>query len=286
VSIEWIKMRKSLLTDPRVVRIASALGADRFRTIGALFSAWCLFDEQTSDGRLDGYTPEIFDEIIGIHGLAVAMESVGWLEINAESIIATAFGQHNGHTAKRRAQEAARKASARDADKKRTESAIEKKKKRKEEEEEIEEEEEEEEEEKTSAPASPAHRVRRRHEYSPEFNLFFRNWPAIRRRNKPDAYRAWQSAIDRASAQEIAQAADRYAKSDEGRSEYVRAPATWLRADGWTEEPAAWCRASGQTSAQQRQTNTQSVFDRVFRGGASDDTGRASAEGVVRNISG
>jgi hypothetical protein len=127
---DWIKMRKSLLTDPRVVRISSALDADRFRTIGGLFSAWCLFDEQTSDGVLDGYTPEVFDDIIGIRGLARAMEMVGWLEITPEKLVATAFSQHNGQTAKRRAQEAVRKMSARDADKKadrkRTESAIEK----------------------------------------------------------------------------------------------------------------------------------------------------------------
>jgi hypothetical protein len=113
---DWIKMRRSLLTDPRVVRIASALHADRFRTIGGLFSAWCLFDEQTPDGRLEGYTPEVFDEIVGVCGLAVAMESVGWLEIGDNWLQATAFSEHNGQTAKRRAQEAVRKMSARTAD--------------------------------------------------------------------------------------------------------------------------------------------------------------------------
>jgi hypothetical protein len=113
---DWIKMRRSLLTDPRVVRIASALHADRFRTIGGLFSAWCLFDEQTPDGRLEGYTPEVFDEIVGVCGLAVAMESVGWLQIGDNWLQATAFSEHNGQTAKRRAQEAVRKMSARNAD--------------------------------------------------------------------------------------------------------------------------------------------------------------------------
>lgn len=114
---DWIKMRRSLLTDPRVVRISSALDADRFRTIGGLFSAWCLFDEQTSDGRLAGYTPEVFDEIVGIRGICRAMASVGWLEIGADFLQATAFSEHNGQSAKRRAQEAGRKMSARNADK-------------------------------------------------------------------------------------------------------------------------------------------------------------------------
>jgi hypothetical protein len=114
---DWIKMRRSLLTDPRVVRISSALDADRFRTIGGLFSAWCLFDEQTPDGHLAGYTPEVFDQIVGISGLAVAMAAVGWLEIGPDYLQATAFCEHNGQSAKRRAQESVRKMSARDADK-------------------------------------------------------------------------------------------------------------------------------------------------------------------------
>ena len=114
---DWIKMRRSLLTDPRVVRISSALNADRFRTIGGLFSAWCLFDEQTPDGHLAGYTPEVFDQIVGINGLAVAMAAVGWLEIGPDYLQATAFCEHNGQSAKRRAQESVRKMSARDADK-------------------------------------------------------------------------------------------------------------------------------------------------------------------------
>jgi hypothetical protein len=114
---DWIKMRRSLLTDPRVVRISSALHADRFRTIGGLFSAWCLFDEQTPDGHLAGYTPEVFDQIVGISGLAVAMAAVGWLKIGPDYLQATAFCEHNGQSAKRRAQESVRKMSARDADK-------------------------------------------------------------------------------------------------------------------------------------------------------------------------
>ncbi len=39
----------------------SALNADRLRTLGGIVSAWCLLDEQSTDGKLDGYTPEILD---------------------------------------------------------------------------------------------------------------------------------------------------------------------------------------------------------------------------------
>jgi hypothetical protein len=128
---DWIKMRKTLPTDPRIVRIMSALKADRFRTLGGVLSAWCLFDDQTEDGQLDGYTPEVFDEVVGFPGLARAMEAVGWLEIGPDFIKAPRFYEHNGQSAKRRAQEAVRKMSARHADKTRTECGPEKRREEK-----------------------------------------------------------------------------------------------------------------------------------------------------------
>jgi hypothetical protein len=132
MSIEWIKMRRSLLTDPKVVRIMSALQADRFRTIGGLFSAWCLFDEHTEDGQLDGYSKEVFDEIVGFRGLCQAMIDVGWIEESAQGLTAINFTEHNGRTARKRAQDSVRKMSAREADKKADKERTRKEKKRKE----------------------------------------------------------------------------------------------------------------------------------------------------------
>lgn len=127
---DWIKVRKNLLTDPRVVRISSALDADRLRTVGALVSAWCLLDEHTEDGQLRGYSAAAFDEIVGATGLADAMQSVGWLEVTPEGIAAPRFTEHNGATARRRAQENARKSSARRPQKRRKTSASDADKKR------------------------------------------------------------------------------------------------------------------------------------------------------------
>lgn len=117
---DWIKIRKCLPNDPRIVRMASALKADRFRTLGGVVSAWCLFDEHTDSGQLDGYTPELLEDVVGFPGLAKAMERVGWLEIGDGFLVAPRFEKHNGKTAKRRCQEADRKRSARKADTKRT----------------------------------------------------------------------------------------------------------------------------------------------------------------------
>lgn len=120
----WIKMRVDLPTCPKVVRMASALNADRFRTIGALHSAWCLFDIHSEDGKLPGYTLETIDDLLGWPGFAEAMQSVGWLEIAADGVKMPRFDTHNGQSAKRRAMDVERKRirrmSARDADKNRT----------------------------------------------------------------------------------------------------------------------------------------------------------------------
>lgn len=125
---DWIKMRSGLQTHPKVVRIMSALKADRLRVIGGLHAVWCLFDEHSADGTLDGYTTEAIDSMIGWPGFAASMMAVGWLEQNSESLTTPRFSEHNGQSAKRRAQESERKRAAResaetsacDADKKRT----------------------------------------------------------------------------------------------------------------------------------------------------------------------
>jgi hypothetical protein len=132
---DWIKMRADLQTHPKVVRIASALNADRLRAVGGLHAVWCLFDAHSIDGSLEGYTPEALDSLIGCPGFAHAMTAVGWLEVSDGSLALPRFDEHNGRSAKRRATETerkrearkaaddpqdARKVSASDADKKRT----------------------------------------------------------------------------------------------------------------------------------------------------------------------
>lgn len=122
---DWIKMRADLHTHPKVVRMASALKADRLRIVGGLHSAWCLFDVHSVDGYLDGYSPETLDDLIGFPGFARAMIGVGWLQEEDENLVMPRFEAHNGQSAKRRAQDAdrkrnVRKVSASEADKKRT----------------------------------------------------------------------------------------------------------------------------------------------------------------------
>lgn len=119
----WIKMSVDLRTDPKVVRISSALKADRLRVIGALWAVWCVFDTHSTDGHLDGYDLHAMDDEIGWPGFAEAMGGVGWLvETDSGGLEAPRFDVHNGASAKRRATESVRKRDARNADEKRTES--------------------------------------------------------------------------------------------------------------------------------------------------------------------
>ncbi|HDS7133353.1 TPA: DNA replication domain protein [Klebsiella aerogenes] len=106
---DWIKMRADLHTHPKVVRMASALKADRLRIVGGLHSAWCLFDVHSVDGLLEGYSADTLDDLIGFPGFSRAMMAVGWLEENGESLVMPRFEAHNGQSAKRRAQDADRK---------------------------------------------------------------------------------------------------------------------------------------------------------------------------------
>lgn len=109
----WIKMGVHLRTHPKVVRMASALRADRLRVVGGLWAVWCIFDAHTDNGLLEGYTLQAIDDDLGWKGFAAAMQSIGWLEECADGLLAPDYDEHNGPSAKRRASETKRKAGSR-----------------------------------------------------------------------------------------------------------------------------------------------------------------------------
>ena len=112
---DWIKMRADLHTHPKVVRISSALKADRLRTVGGLHAVWCLFDAHSDDGQLHGYTLEAIDDLINWPGFAAAMQAVGWVESGDDFVRLPRFEEHNSKSAKRRAMETERKRAEREA---------------------------------------------------------------------------------------------------------------------------------------------------------------------------
>lgn len=107
---DWIKMRIDLQSHPKIVRILSATGSDKFRAIGGLHAVWSVFDTHSVDGILPGYTPQALDHVIGWDGFSGAMIAVGWLiERQGEGLVMPEFDEHNGKSAKRRAEDQKRK---------------------------------------------------------------------------------------------------------------------------------------------------------------------------------
>lgn len=116
MAIDWIKMRVDLQSHPKVVRILSATKSDKFRVIGGLHAVWCVFDAHSEDGVLNGYTPEALDHIVGWDGLSSALLGVGWLlENDGVSLAMPEFYEHNGQSAKRRAEDQKRKRDSRNS---------------------------------------------------------------------------------------------------------------------------------------------------------------------------
>jgi hypothetical protein len=106
-------MRVDLITSPKVVRMASALGAHKYTVLGGLLATWALFDAHSEDGVLVGYTPQALDDHLNMPGFTAAMIAVEWLTDSGESLMVPRFDCHNGQSAKRRAQETERKRLAR-----------------------------------------------------------------------------------------------------------------------------------------------------------------------------
>jgi hypothetical protein len=212
---DWIKMRTVLQTSPKVVRISSALKADRLRTVGGLHAVWCLFDAHSEDGKLAGYTPEVLDELIGWTGFTRAMEQVSWIIINEDSLCLPGFEAHNGQSAKRRAQETdrkreERKLSALNADKKRTR--------------------EEKRREDIKPPISP--------KGADSFDQFWQQYP--NKVGKGAARKAWnkikpsQALCGKILESLVVQQETPQWKREQGK--YIPHPSTWLNEERWDDE--------------------------------------------------
>ncbi|WP_052239528.1 hypothetical protein [Pseudomonas brassicacearum] len=107
---DWIKMRIDLQTHPKVFRMVSALQADRLRIIGGLHVAWSIFDTHSHDGVLVGYTVDAMDAVVGWPGFTQAMIDVEWAALEDDgSLVMPRFDEHNGASAKRRANDSERK---------------------------------------------------------------------------------------------------------------------------------------------------------------------------------
>lgn len=109
MTVNWIKFRKNLISDGRVLIVSHKCHVDSVTVIGALVTLWCLADEYADkNGCLFGYTADIIDKEVGIVNFC---ESLGadWMDLAGEWVRLPDYQIHNGETAKKRAQATERK---------------------------------------------------------------------------------------------------------------------------------------------------------------------------------
>jgi hypothetical protein len=105
VAADWIKIRNDLDEDPHVLRLQDLLGSpDIDLVVGKLRRLWKYADRHTTDGRIPFANEARIDQIVNLPGFAAALRSVGWLEFQDGWAIIPRFEEHNGQSAKSRAQ--------------------------------------------------------------------------------------------------------------------------------------------------------------------------------------
>jgi hypothetical protein len=112
---DWIKMRSNIDHDWRVVRMAELLGLPELHIVGCLWKVWSWADQNTVDGNAICVTDVTLERYTGVTGFAYAMRQVGWLKGENGALCLPNFLEHNGQTAKKRAQTQVRVAKHRNA---------------------------------------------------------------------------------------------------------------------------------------------------------------------------
>lgn len=105
---EWIKVRTNLWDDPRIGRLCEMTDQGEAAVIGGLYWLWATADEHSSDGLLHGMTTRTIDRKTGVTGLGNALVAIGWLSESEDGVTVLRFDEHNGASAKTRAQTAKR----------------------------------------------------------------------------------------------------------------------------------------------------------------------------------
>lgn len=106
--MNWIKMRCCLHENPKVLAISKALDTKVLSVVGMLWRIWSWADHHSVDGQL-AVDSMMIDGLVDCPGFAAAMRNVGWLSGDEGKLTLPNFEEHNGHTAKRRCDNQARK---------------------------------------------------------------------------------------------------------------------------------------------------------------------------------
>lgn len=95
--------------------MAELLGLPELHVVGCLWKVWSWADQNTVDGNAICVTDVTLERYTGVTGFAYAMREVGWLKGENGALCLPNFEEHNGQTAKKRAQTQVRVAKHRNA---------------------------------------------------------------------------------------------------------------------------------------------------------------------------
>lgn len=101
----WIKVSTDIFTKPAIRAIKRDCGCSIEEAIVAWLRLYMWFDEQTADGIICA-DRELVDAEAHLEGIARSLEHSGWLTFNDDFCIISNWGEHNGQSAKYRAQNA------------------------------------------------------------------------------------------------------------------------------------------------------------------------------------
>jgi hypothetical protein len=104
-----IYIRAELPNDPRVLRVARALGLPPLHVVGCLSALWIYADQHSHDGILSHVTPDAVDDMVGVARFAEMLVVVGWLIVGENEVTIPRFNEHCGVDQKRRKTERLRK---------------------------------------------------------------------------------------------------------------------------------------------------------------------------------
>lgn len=104
MSGDWIKMRSNLWDDPRITGICDRTGQSEASIVGACYWLWATADQHSANGTLPGISLAAIDRKTGVKGFAQAMVDSGWLAECDGGVQLLRFEDHNGASAKKRAQ--------------------------------------------------------------------------------------------------------------------------------------------------------------------------------------
>jgi hypothetical protein len=109
---DWIKVRTNLWDDPRIGALCDKAGVSEATVVGGLYWLWATADSHSAKGELPNMSLKTLDRKTGIPGFGDAMVEIGWLYADSTGLTILKFDEHNGASAKKRAEDAKRKALA------------------------------------------------------------------------------------------------------------------------------------------------------------------------------